>query len=171
MVKVSKSDEAARIAKLELQVETLKGNINASKVARSKLRFDNEIAKGYKAGDFEPSYAATSTRRGTVKGEAAFWLLRKGPGTYKCAVLRKAITSGKEAIDCTASQLDAALDMLQKGFALRTLVGFTLDYDPEGETVSLVARKRAAPKAPKASGKSKGKAIVPVAPKADDAAA
>ena len=136
----------------------------AAKSARSKTRFDAAVAAGL--SPVECSWAASSTIRKTAKGEIAFYLISHGPGVYTCATLRKAI---QKAFPATAAQVDVALAMLQKGFALRTLVGLSLDYDAAAETVSVVARKGASKVARKAPRKAQKALPAPVETQTDAA--
>jgi hypothetical protein len=147
------SSDSKEIAALKAQVDALKAGPIAAKVARSKNRFD--AAKGEGLSDTLCSWAASSTIRGTAKGEIAFWLISRGEGTYTNTAIRKGIAKAFEVAP-SAAQVDTALAMLEKGFALRTLVGYTLAYDAQGEQVVMSARKRKAPasKAPRAARKA-----------------
>jgi hypothetical protein len=138
----SVSTESQEIAALRAQVETLKAGPIAAKLARSNNRRQAALDAGLSAVDV--SWAASSTIRKTAKGEIAYWLISRGAGEYTNAQIRKGI---KRGFDATAAQVDVALDMLAKGFDLRTGVGFTLAYDAANETVVMTARK--AVRAPK----------------------
>lgn len=136
------ADQARELKAQAAQISALKASKNAAKIARSKNRYDAAIAEGL--SELDAQIAATSTIDGTAKGAIAKWLLRRGPGEYTVAAIRKG--TAKE-FAATAAQVDAALAMLVKGFALRKLVGHTLAYDAVGETVVLEAREvRKAPR-------------------------